>query len=210
MNAYYHFHADQVSQKASTLNQYPRRRIDAQNTLTEPQLEFLNSYACQRASPYSPDFWSELSASLAYQSREAVGLPRAPSYRRALEPYLLRRVHMTADSWEIKSYYSKGFLRLVLHTVRLTHVHGGALGVAPNIILSHLNVFVSTAWFNRVAPDQNGALALDGVLHQYASSKGTRNISLMPVLVMPMSREIPYKQPCTACPGPTVCPGLAA
>lgn len=210
MNAYHHFHARQTSERASALNQHPRRRTVAQHAITEPQMEFLNSYACQHVSPFSPTFWPELISSLDDQSRKAARLPRAPYYRQALEPYLLRRVHMTADSWEIKSYYNKGFLRLVLHNVHLTHVHGGALGATPNITLSHLNVFVSTAWFNRVVPDQKEALALDGVLHQYASSKGTRNISLMPVLAMPMSREIPYKQPCAACPGPTVCPGLAA
>lgn len=210
MNTHHHFHASQASQKAAALNQYPRRRADAQNAITEPQIEFLNSYACQHISPYSPTFWPDLTASLACQSWKAARLPRAPYYRHALEPYLLRRVHMTAGRWEIKSYYSKGFLRLVLYNVRLTHVHGGALGAAPNITLSHMNVFVSTAWFNRVIPNQNEALVLDGVLHQYASSKGTRNISLMPVLVMPMSRELPPAQPCAVRPGPTVCPGLAA
>lgn len=208
MNAYYHFHAHEIAREAATLNQH--RCAAGQNALTEPQLEFLNPSACQHVSPYNRNFWPELASWLAAESQNAVDLPCAQSYRKALEPYLLRRVHMTADTWRVRDC-GKGCIRLLLQNVRLTHVHGSAVGDKLDTTLDHLNIWVSPAWFNHARPVPGDPLALDGVLYQYASARQTRNIGLLPVLVMPESRKrnANWKN-CAVCPDVTVCPGLAA
>ena len=180
-----------------------QRRSANQNSLTEPQLEFLNSRACRQVSPYSPNFWMEFADSLAAQSQQAAALPCAKHYRRSLEPYLLRRVHMVADRWFIADL-GDNYIRLTLRGIHLKNVHGSAMGATPDVTLDHLNIWVSTAWYSRVVPAYNERLALDGVLYQYANANWTRNIGLMPVLVMPVSRKISKwaanRKNCACCP----------
>lgn len=202
MNAYYHFHAHEIAQETALLNQ--RRGSAGQNALTEPHLEFLNPSACQHVSPYSRNFWPELASWLAAESQNAADLPCAQGYRKALEPYLLRRVHMTAGTWRFWDC-GKGQIRLLLQNVRLTHVPGSAVGDKLAITVDHMNIWVSPAWFNHITPVPGEPLALDGVLYQYANSRQTRNIGLLPVLMMPESRKHREKWKNYA-----ACPALAA
>lgn len=188
MNAYYHFNARAIAAETATLNK--SQYISIQSTrLTEPQLEFLNSDACQHVNPYAQNFWSELTGWLAAASKPAGTLPKAYSYRYALEPYLLQRVHMLAKTWTITETPDDGRIRLLLEDVRLNNVRGSYVGKAPNAAVDHMNIWVSIAWFNRVIPAIDEPLVLDGVLHEYASSKQVRNIGVLPILVMPLSRK---------------------
>ena len=183
-------------------NSYQRRPAN-QNSLTESQLEFLNSRACRNVSPYSRNFWQEMANSLAAQSRRIEALPRAQNYRRSLEPYLFRQVHMVADRWFITGL-GDDYIHLTLRSVHLKNVHSNTIGATPDVTLDHLNIWVSTAWFNHVIPAYNERLALDGVLYQYANASQTRNIGLMPVLVMPESRKVSRwtanRKNCACCP----------
>ena len=183
-------------------NTYQRRSAN-QNSLTKPQLEFLNSHACRKVSPYSRNFWQEMANSLAAQSRQVEALPYALNYRRSLEPYLFRQVHMVADHWSIVER-GDDYIHLLLQSVHLKNVHGSAIGATPNVTVDHLNIWVSPAWYNRVIFAYNERLALDGVLYQYANANWTRNIGLMPVLVMPESRKVSRwtanRKNCARCP----------
>lgn len=209
MSAYNHLHARTISAETAALNE--DRLISRQSTrLTEPQLEFLNSDACQHVNPYVQNFWPELTGWLAAASEPAGALPKAYSYRCALEPHLFQQVHMLAKTWTIKETPDAGRVRLLLEDVRLTNVRGSHVGKAPNAAVDHMNIWVSTAWFNRVAPAIDEPLALDGVLYEYASSKQVRNIGILPVLVMPLSRKPGgFWKNCAARPD-TVCPERAA
>lgn len=185
MNAYNYFyaHTETTPLPASDHSQETVKF----SPLTEPQLEFLNSCACQHVNPYSKDFWSELLSLLRTESQQVQDLPKSPDYRYALEPYMLRRVHMAANTWFIHSC-GDGRIRLLLKDVRLTHVHGGTVGLAPNATVGHLNIWVSPRWLNRVVPACDEPLILDGVLYEYASNQ-TRNIGILPVLLMPQNRR---------------------
>ena len=169
----------------------------AQNALTKSQLEFLNPRACRCVDPYCPNFWTELTILLARQSRQTAALPRAWDYRLALEPYLLRRVYMVADSWDMKET-GEDYVRLLLRNVCLKHVLGSTVGQTPNVTVARMNIWVGIDWFSRVAPASNEKLTLGGMLYQcigYTDEKWTRNIRLLPVLVMPESRKLSRWEP---------------
>lgn len=158
--------------------------------LNEAHLAFLNPASCQYVNPYSKTFWQDMKAWLSPISSQAETHPKASDYRCALEPYLLRRVHMTAETWSIQEVcQGRGQLRLLLQDVRLSHVHDGFIGAAPGAVIDHMNVWVSTAWLNRVIPDPCAPLAVDGILYEYIS-KQTRNIAVLPVLLAPISRKV--------------------
>lgn len=182
------------------------------SALTKPQLKFLNSEACQQVSPYNKKFWPKLTAWLTSASKQAEGLPKAQNYRCALEPYLLQRVYMLARTWEIKEISEDNErFRLLLRDVCLTHARGDSIGVTPNVVIDHMNIWVSSHWLNSVIPADNDPLVLNGVLYEYANAKQTRNIGIMPVLVMPRSRKLGARwKNCAACPDIPLCPGLAA
>lgn len=186
MNAYNHFFAHTKAKKVPAPDQ--PLQAPRYSPLTEPQMEFLNPCACWHVSPYNPYFWSELRNVLSGESQAIQDLPKAAHYRDVLEPYLLQRVHMTAETWSV-SGCGRNQVHLLLKNIRLTHVPGGALGSAPNIALDHLNVWVSPLWLNHVIPVWGEPLALDGMLCEYAASNHTRNIGLLPVLLMPRNHR---------------------
>ena len=200
MNAKANTYQSNREERRPDMNTKTYHRIStAQNALTEPQLLFLNSRACRYANPHSQNFWPELTAMLEKLSRQVAALPRARDYRLALEPYLLRRVHMVTDTWDFQGT-GKGCARLLLHNVRLKHVYGNTVGTMPDITVSCMNIWVSTDWLNRVAPAYDEKLTLSGVLYQCADQdtdgRRTRNICLLPVLVRPLSRKLSSWTPC--------------
>lgn len=111
---------------------------------------------------------------------------------------------MTAGTWRFWDC-GKGQIRLLLQNIRLTHVPGSAVGDKLAITVDHMNIWVSPAWFNHITPVPGEPLALDGILYQYANSRQTRNIGLLPVLMMPESRKHREKWKNYA-----ACPALAA
>lgn len=187
MSAYTHFHRD--SSNAFSIKD-PQYIVDQHNQLSEPQLEFLNPGSCQYVNPYSKTFWQDMKDWLSPISNQAARYPKSEAYRDALEPYLLREVTMTARSWRILDIDAfSGQLRLVLEDVRLSHVYSSSVGAAPGTIVDHMNVWVSPSWLHHVDPDPSEPLIINGVLYEYVS-KGIRNISVLPVLLAPRSREI--------------------
>lgn len=160
------------------------------NQLNKVQLEFLNSEACQYVSPYSRTFWQDMKKWLAALSVQAADYPKSDTYRSALEPYLLQRVHMLARTWHPQEINDYEQLHLLLTDVCLTHVHRDSIGATPNVVVDHMHIWVSTRWFNHVRPDSLEPLVLNGVLYEYVSTKQTRNINIMPALIMPRSRKI--------------------
>lgn len=180
MNAYSHFFTRSEPENAPALRYAP---------LTEPQIEFLNPCTCRYVSPYSLTFWSELRSKLCAYSKTIQELPKADGYRSILEPYLFQRVHMTARTWSVHGL-GDNQIHLVLQDILLTGIHGDTIGSAPGIVLDHLNIWVSPLWLNRVVPVWGEPLLLDGIIHEYDSSRHTRNIGLLPVLIMPRTRKL--------------------
>lgn len=208
MNAYTNFHLESSNASGIRDSQYI---VEHHNRLSEPQLEFLNPGACQYVNPYSKTFWQDMKAWLSPISNQAANYPKSPYYRHALEPYLLRRVTITAESWHVQGISEfNGQLRLVLENVCLSHVHSNRIGAAPGIFVDHLNVWVSTLWLNHVAPDPIEPLTITGLLYEYVS-KNTRNISVLPILLAPKNRKIgSYQSQHTTLPNILECSGISA
>lgn len=163
--------------------------LPAEAGLNDAQLAFLNPASCQHVNPYGKLFWQEMAAWLSQISSQAAEAPRSPTYRDMLEPYLLRRVHMTAGSWSIEEICPGRRLRLLLQDVRLDHVRSADLGASPDVVTDHMNIWVSISWLNRVIPDPSEPLSINGMLYEYVSRK-TRNIGVLPVLLAPQSRRL--------------------
>lgn len=219
MSAYTYFHqnhsnhAKKAQLKATFGFKDSPYMVDLSNRLSlfGPQLKFLNSGACQYVNPYSKTFWFDLNAWLSPISHQAASYPKAQSYRRQLEPYLLRKVVMTAKSWKVQSTKDpNGLLRLTLMGVRLSHVYSNNVGASPSIAVDHMNVWVSQEWYNKLSSYRYGTpLTVTGVLYEYAS-KNTRNIGVLPILLEPkgltplarQNRRV--KRPDSLCPGASV------
>lgn len=177
--------------EADSVPAIPRR----QAMLSEAQMDFLNPEAVRSVNPYSHFFWQEILDWLEGLSDQANAYPKAAAYRDALVPYLLRKVHMTAHTWSVKEVSEDGRIRLLLKDVCLTNVFDRRVGKAPRVLVDHMNIWVGADWMNRVAPDILEPLALDGVLYEYICGGETRNIGILPVLVMPRSRMVRGKTP---------------
>ncbi len=163
--------------------------IPAKCTFSESQHVFLNPEACRLANPYGITFWQDIQRGLSAVSDRAAAYPKAAAYRYELEPYLFQKVHMTADKWSILDGGS-GCLRILLEDLHLTHACGSVMGSTPNVYTDHMNIQVSVSWLNRVVPDPLEPLAISGILYEYASSRGIRNIKILPVLIAPKSRKV--------------------
>lgn len=217
MNAYTHFHRSTSAQKEQVKTTFRCKEspymVDLSNqpALFGPQLKFLNSGACQYVNPYSRTFWPDLNTWLLPISRHAAAYPKAPSYRRQLEPYLLRKVVMTARSWKVLSTKEpNGLLRLTLIDVCLSHVYSNSVGASPNIFVDHMNVWVSPEWFNKLSSHPYGVpLTITGVLYEYVS-KNTRNIGVLPILMKPAYQFPAVLQNCPIKPPDRECPGAFA
>ena len=184
----------------------------AQPSISGPQLKFLNPGACQYVNPYSETFWPDLKAWLSPISSEAAAYPKARCYRSNLKPYLLQKVTMTAAHWKLKSTdEANGLLRLMLMDVRLSRVYSSRIKANPSITVDHMHVWVSPAWMNLLPAYghqvYDAPLTVTGILYEYASSKGIRNIGILPILLEPkcpasiarQNRRV--KRPDRDCPG---------
>lgn len=194
MSAYTYFHQDHSRTSGFKDSPYIVDRSDLL-TLSEPQLKFLNPGACQYVNPCSRTFWQDLKNWLSPISRQAASYPKAQSYRQELEPYLLRRVIMTAGSCRAlpDKCGNSGLIHLLLTDVRLSHVYSNSVGSSPDAAVDHLNIWVSPSVFASLRRPDNTlpSLTISGVLYEYASSKSTRptrNIAVLPILLMPRSR----------------------
>ena len=188
-----------------------------QNGLPEFKLKFLNPEACQQVSPYNKQFWPALIDSLTNRSQQVMDLPKADCYRGDLERYRYLRVHITAESWSQREDKERGVgapLHLVLRNPCVTHVHdrSGTAVTMPNATVDHMHIWVSVNWMNHVRPDPSEPLVLEGVLYEYASSSGTRNIGVLPVLLTDKSRKLDLdrdprgREPQPSCSYQPACP----
>ena len=186
MSAFTYFGGKPSHTFGFTDSQYIVNRSDLL-ALTEPQLKYLNPGVCKHVSPYSENFWQDMKNWITPISKQhSASYPKAPSYRHELEPYLLRKVTMTAGFWRIRDIDKvSGLLHLVLTDVRLSHVYSNSVGSSPNIAVDHLNVWVSPSWLNRACAVPGTPLTVSGILYEYVSSKNTRNIGIIPILLMP-------------------------
>ena len=157
--------------------------------LSEAYLDFLNPAACREVNPCGRTFWPDLRDRLEAVSIQAEGFQKSDCYRAQLKPYLLRRVYLTARTWQVAGTPGKGLMRLCLWDVRLTHVYGPSVGESPNVYMDHVNITVSSSWYDRVRPNRDESLAVNGMLYEYADSRGRRNIGVVAVAVMPRSRR---------------------
>lgn len=215
MSAYTRLHPDHFNSDRKNLSQKNLRKLKAafgykycphivdqssQLSLAGTQQKFLNSAACQRINPFRPNFWLDLKSWLAPISRQAASYPKAPSYRRRLEPYLLQRVTITAGSWWIyHNNKSNGRLFLALKNVRLTHAYDNKKKVwaFPNITINHMNVEVSSLWYRAIlacGTPYGAPLTVTGMLYEYTSSKNTRNIGILPILLEPKVLPLTARQ----------------
>ena len=158
-------------------------------SLSEAYLDFLNPAACQDVNPCGRTFWPDLRDKLAAASEQVEGFQRSNRYRIQLEPYLLRRVHLTAGTWQVDGAPRKGLMCLCLSDVRLAHVYGPTMGESPDVYVDHIHITVSSSWYDRVRPDRSEALAVNGMLYEYADRRGRRNVGVIAVAVMPRSRK---------------------
>ena len=216
MSAYTYFHQDHFD---SARNNHLKTAFGyrnspymvAQPSISGAQLKFLNPGACQHVNPYSKTFWPDLKTWLSPISSEAAAYPKAKAYRHKLEPYLLQKVTMTAAHWNLKSTNdANGLLRLILTDVRLSHVYSNSVQADPNIIVSHIHVWVSPTWMNLLPAFghqvYDAPLTVTGILYEYVSAKGIRNIGILPILLEPkcpasMARQNRrVKRPGSFCP----------
>lgn len=163
-------------------------------SLNEAYQDFLNPFACQQANPYSNTFWTELKCWLKSISQKAEEYPKTANYREQLAPYCLHQVHLVAESWHVAEVFDET-VRLCLEDVRLAHVRGRSVGCAPNVFMDHMNLMVSSSWFNRVAPSPNEGICVNGILYEYVNSGNERNIGIMGVAVMPRNRKTAAAKP---------------
>lgn len=215
MSAYTYFHQNHFDSAQKNLPQKNLRKLKAafgykywphlvdqssQLSLAGTQQKFLNSAAVQCVDTSSPTFWPDLNAWLSSVSRQAASYPKAQFYRRQLEPYLLRRVTITAGSWKVcRNNKSNDLLYLSLKDVRLTHAYDNKKKVwaFPNIAVNHMNIKVSSLWYRAILAcgvPYGAPLTITGMLYEYVSSKNTRNIGVLPILLEPKVLPLTARQ----------------
>lgn len=180
-----------------------RRNLNNQDNLSaglsDAQLNYLNGAACREVGQASSTFWWDMEDWLTPRSKRAANYPMACHYRYELAPYILQQVTLTSKKWKIAyDPIHRNAVQIILKNVQLVNVSGKPAEKNPKISVHHIHILVSFSWLNRVKPNPDGSLTVHGILHEYVSSKGVRNIGVWPVLVIPQANETDLSHDLTA------------